>query len=56
MTYFLKLLQLREINLLRESNVQLREENKYNFEECQVYRYFDYLFRYGFPFFVVISL
>ncbi|XP_057457960.1 nuclear-pore anchor-like isoform X2 [Lotus japonicus] len=31
-------LQLREINLLRESNVQLREENKYNFEECQKLR------------------
>ncbi|GAY42514.1 hypothetical protein CUMW_067490 [Citrus unshiu] len=29
-------LQVRELNLLRESNVQLREENKYNFEECQV--------------------
>ncbi|KAG0470638.1 hypothetical protein HPP92_017338 [Vanilla planifolia] len=28
-------LQVREINLLRESNVQLREENKPNFEECQ---------------------
>ncbi|KAG0470649.1 hypothetical protein HPP92_017349 [Vanilla planifolia] len=28
-------LQVREINLLRESNVQLREENKHNFEECQ---------------------
>ncbi|CAN6457286.1 unnamed protein product [Victoria cruziana] len=28
-------LQVREINLLRESNVQLRAENKHNFEECQ---------------------
>jgi hypothetical protein len=27
---------VREINLLRESNIQLREENKHNFEECQV--------------------
>ncbi|GLU08559.1 hypothetical protein SLE2022_254650 [Rubroshorea leprosula] len=27
-------LQVREMNLLRESNVQLREENKHNFEEC----------------------
>lgn len=24
------------MNLLRESNMQLREENKHNFEECQV--------------------
>lgn len=24
------------MNLLRESNSQLREENKHNFEECQV--------------------
>ncbi|XP_042438080.1 nuclear-pore anchor-like [Zingiber officinale] len=31
-------IQIREINLLRESNVQLREENKHNFEECQRYR------------------
>ncbi|XP_074591609.1 nuclear-pore anchor-like isoform X2 [Curcuma longa] len=31
------LIQVREINLLRESNVQLREENKHNFEECQRY-------------------
>ncbi|KAK8918711.1 Nuclear-pore anchor [Platanthera zijinensis] len=31
-------LQVREINLLRESNVQLREENKHNFEECQKFR------------------
>lgn len=31
-------LQVREINLLRESNVQLREENKHNFEECQKLR------------------
>ncbi|KDO61512.1 hypothetical protein CISIN_1g045447mg [Citrus sinensis] len=31
-------LQVRELNLLRESNVQLREENKYNFEECQKLR------------------
>ncbi|KAG6466993.1 hypothetical protein ZIOFF_075177 [Zingiber officinale] len=31
------LIQLREINLLRESNVQLREENKHNFEEFQRY-------------------
>ena len=29
-------LQVREMNLLRESNMQLREENKHNFEECQV--------------------
>ncbi|XP_047326588.1 nuclear-pore anchor-like [Impatiens glandulifera] len=28
-------LQVRELNLLRESNLQLREENKQNFEECQ---------------------
>lgn len=28
-------LQIRELNLLRESNVQLREENRHNFEECQ---------------------
>lgn len=27
--------QVREMNLLRESNMQLREENKNNFEECQ---------------------
>ncbi|XP_021635125.2 nuclear-pore anchor isoform X2 [Hevea brasiliensis] len=27
-------LKVREMNLLRESNVQLREENKHNFEEC----------------------
>ncbi|KAM7532425.1 hypothetical protein LguiB_035835 [Lonicera macranthoides] len=27
--------QVREINLLRESNVQLREENEHNFNECQ---------------------
>ncbi|GAV64888.1 TPR_MLP1_2 domain-containing protein, partial [Cephalotus follicularis] len=31
-------LQVREMNLLRESNMQLREENKYNFEECQKLR------------------
>ncbi|KAL8046101.1 hypothetical protein ABFX02_08G156700 [Erythranthe guttata] len=31
-------LQIRELNLLRESNVQLREENKHNFEECQKLR------------------
>ncbi|PKA47867.1 Nuclear-pore anchor [Apostasia shenzhenica] len=31
-------LQVREINLLRESNVQLREENRHNFEECQKFR------------------
>ncbi|KAL5746674.1 hypothetical protein ACOSP7_027820 [Xanthoceras sorbifolium] len=30
--------KVREINLLRESNMQLREENKYNFEECQKLR------------------
>uniref|UniRef100_A0A5B6ZUV8 Putative nuclear-pore anchor isoform X1 n=1 Tax=Davidia involucrata TaxID=16924 RepID=A0A5B6ZUV8_DAVIN len=30
--------QVREINLLRESNMQLREENKHNFEECQKLR------------------
>ncbi|XP_031477595.1 nuclear-pore anchor isoform X2 [Nymphaea colorata] len=28
-------LQVREINLLRDSNVQLRAENQHNFEECQ---------------------
>ncbi|CAN8233681.1 unnamed protein product [Cochlearia groenlandica] len=28
-------LQVTEMNLLRESNMQLREENKHNFEECQ---------------------
>ncbi|XP_057795095.1 nuclear-pore anchor [Salvia miltiorrhiza] len=27
-------LQVRELTLLRESNVQLREENRHNFEEC----------------------
>ncbi|EPS69163.1 hypothetical protein M569_05601, partial [Genlisea aurea] len=27
--------QVRELNLLRESNLQLREENRHNFEECQ---------------------
>ncbi|KAG8365302.1 hypothetical protein BUALT_Bualt18G0090400 [Buddleja alternifolia] len=31
-------LQVRELNLLRESNVQLREENRHNFEECQKLR------------------
>ncbi|EMS63301.1 Nuclear-pore anchor [Triticum urartu] len=31
-------LQVREINLLRESNIQLREENRHNFEECQKFR------------------
>ncbi|KAK1303865.1 Nuclear-pore anchor [Acorus calamus] len=31
-------LQVREINLLRESNMQLREENKHNFEEYQKFR------------------
>ncbi|KAF9677029.1 hypothetical protein SADUNF_Sadunf08G0064800 [Salix dunnii] len=31
-------LQVRELNLLRESNMQLREENKHNFEECQKLR------------------
>ncbi|OVA15206.1 Tetratricopeptide [Macleaya cordata] len=31
-------IQVREINLLRESNMQLREENKHNFEECQKLR------------------
>nr|XP_016471043.1 PREDICTED: nuclear-pore anchor-like [Nicotiana tabacum] len=31
-------LQVRELNLLRESNLQLREENKHNFEECQKLR------------------
>ncbi|XP_062158169.1 nuclear-pore anchor isoform X2 [Alnus glutinosa] len=31
-------LQVREMNLLRESNMQLREENKHNFEECQKLR------------------
>lgn len=28
------------MNLLRESNMQLREENKHNFEECQVLKSF----------------
>ncbi|KAI8550055.1 hypothetical protein RHMOL_Rhmol06G0074600 [Rhododendron molle] len=28
--------RVREVNLLRESNIQLREENKHNFEECQL--------------------
>ncbi|ERN04211.1 hypothetical protein AMTRI_Chr08g209850 [Amborella trichopoda] len=28
-------LQVRELNLLRESNMQLRQENKHNFDECQ---------------------
>nr|XP_043614030.1 nuclear-pore anchor [Erigeron canadensis] len=32
--------QVREMNLLRESNVQLREENKHNFDECQKLRQF----------------
>ncbi|XP_017246797.1 nuclear-pore anchor isoform X3 [Daucus carota subsp. sativus] len=31
-------LQVREMNLLRESNAQLREENKLNFDECQKLR------------------
>ncbi|XP_066322569.1 nuclear-pore anchor-like isoform X1 [Miscanthus floridulus] len=31
-------IQVREVNLLRESNIQLREENKHNFEECQKFR------------------
>lgn len=31
-------LEVRELNLLRESNVQLREENKHNFEECEKLR------------------
>ncbi|KAL9262657.1 Nuclear-pore anchor-like protein [Drosera capensis] len=31
-------LQVRELNILRESNCQLREENKYNFNECQKLR------------------
>ncbi|KAL2330957.1 hypothetical protein Fmac_018538 [Flemingia macrophylla] len=31
-------LQVREMNLLRESNMQLREENKHNFNECQKLR------------------
>ncbi|XP_066332482.1 nuclear-pore anchor-like isoform X2 [Miscanthus floridulus] len=30
--------QVREVNLLRESNIQLREENRHNFEECQKFR------------------
>ncbi|KAF5728140.1 hypothetical protein HS088_TW21G00283 [Tripterygium wilfordii] len=34
----LQLQVVREMNLLRESNMQLREENKYNFEECQKLR------------------
>lgn len=32
-----EILQVREISLLRESNMQLREENRHNFEECQVW-------------------
>lgn len=31
-------LQVREMNLLRESNIQLREENRLNFDECQKLR------------------
>ncbi|XP_050233770.1 nuclear-pore anchor [Mercurialis annua] len=31
-------LQVGELNLLRESNMQMREENKQNFEECQKLR------------------
>ncbi|XP_068655691.1 nuclear-pore anchor isoform X2 [Aristolochia californica] len=31
-------LQVNELNLLRESNMQIREENKHNFEECQKLR------------------
>ncbi|KAK4434731.1 Nuclear-pore anchor [Sesamum alatum] len=31
-------LEVRELTLLRESNVQLREENRHNFEECQKLR------------------
>jgi nucleoprotein TPR/epidermal growth factor receptor substrate 15 len=31
-------LQVSEMNLLRESNMQLREENKHNFEKCQEMR------------------
>jgi len=31
------------MNLLRESNMQLREENKHNFEECQVSSYANYI-------------
>ncbi|KAG7660116.1 Nucleoprotein TPR/MLP1 [Arabidopsis suecica] len=31
-------LQVSEMNLLRESNMQLREENKHNFEKCQELR------------------
>ncbi|XP_057958216.1 nuclear-pore anchor [Malania oleifera] len=31
-------IQVSEMNLLRESNMQLREENKHNFEECQKLR------------------
>ncbi|GER37546.1 nuclear pore anchor [Striga asiatica] len=31
-------LQVRELTLLRESNIQLREENRHNFEECQKLR------------------
>ncbi|KAF0932600.1 hypothetical protein E2562_010474 [Oryza meyeriana var. granulata] len=30
--------QVRELNLLRESNIQLREENRHNLEECQKFR------------------
>lgn len=28
--------QVRELNLLRESNAELREENKKSFEDCKV--------------------
>lgn len=41
-TGIINTMQIREINLLRESNVQLREENKHNFEECQVQKNFCY--------------
>lgn len=29
-------MQVRELNLLRESNAELREENRRNFEDCRV--------------------
>jgi hypothetical protein len=32
--------QVRELNLLRESNAELREENKKSFEDCKVGYYY----------------
>lgn len=34
--HYTETVQIQEISLLRESNMQLREENKHNFEECKV--------------------